>query len=106
MASERTMRLLTLNVGSSSLKAALYRLGSAETLEVRAAADRIGIPHSSFKVADARGAGLLERSDPLPDHAAALDALFPGPHPQPREGGRGPIGQRVVQGGSQYSAPT
>src|SRR4051794_8283805 len=106
MASERTMRLLTLNVGSSSLKAALYRLGSAETLEVRAAADRIGIPHSSFKVADARGAGLLERSDPLPDHAAALDALFAWLHAQHLDEGLRAIGQRVVQGGSQYSAPT
>jgi acetate kinase len=106
MASEPTVRLLTLNVGSSSLKAALYRLGTAETLEVRASAERIGIPNSRLRVADARGTTLLERSDALPDHAAALDGLFAWLEAERLDEGLRAIGQRVVQGGSQYSAPT
>jgi len=52
-------RLLTINVGSWSLKAVLCRLGSAETVEVRSAAERISTPGSSKRIADARGAVLL-----------------------------------------------
>jgi len=108
MASERTTRLLTINVGSSSLKAALYRLGpaGAEAVEVRAAVERIGIPDSYLRVADARGTTLLDRSVALPDHTAALDALFAGLQAQHLDEGLRAVGQRVVQGGSQYSAPT
>jgi acetate kinase len=108
MASERTMRLLTINVGSSSLKAALYRLGpaGAEGVEFRAAVERIGIPDSYLRVADARGTTLLDRSDAFPDHTAALAALFAGLQAQHLDEGLRAIGQRVVQGGSQYSAPT
>ena len=106
MASEQTMRLLTLNVGSSSLKAALYRGGPAQTVEVRAAAERIGITDSRLKVTDARGETLLERSDALPDHGAALEALFAWLRIQRLDDGLRAIGQRVVQGGSQYSVPT
>ena len=43
MADLQTKRLLTINVGSSSLKAVLYRLGAAETVELRASAERIPI---------------------------------------------------------------
>jgi acetate kinase len=100
------MRLLTINVGSSSLKAVLYRLGPAETVEVRAAAERIGMPESSLRVADAQGTDLLHRSDALPDHAAALEVLFAWLRSQRLDEGLRAIGQRVVQGGSQYSAPT
>jgi acetate kinase len=106
MASQRTMRLLTLNVGSSSLKAALYGLGPSERVEVRAAAERIGIPNSRLRVTDAQGTVLLERSDPLPDHAAALGVLFGGLREQRLDEGLRAIGQRIVQGGSRYSAPT
>src|SRR4051812_34409503 len=70
MANQQTRRLLTINVGSSSLKAVLYRLGAAETLEFRASVERIGIPISRLRVADAQGKVLHERSDALPDHAA------------------------------------
>jgi acetate kinase len=99
-------RLLTLNVGSSSLKAVLYRLGPAETMEVRAAAERIGAPGSSLRVADPRGTPLLSRSDPLPDHTTALEALFSWLRAQRLDEGLCAVGQRVVQGGSHYSAPT
>jgi hypothetical protein len=71
-------RLLTINTGSSSLKAALYRLREdvTETPELRAEASRIGGQGSGMRFADARGETLEERRDGLPDHAAALDALM------------------------------
>src|SRR4051795_13579045 len=71
-------RLLTINTGSSSLKAALYRLREdiPETLELRAEASRIGGRDGGMRLADDRGETLDERRDDLPDHSAALDALL------------------------------
>jgi acetate kinase len=70
--------LLTINTGSSSLKAALYRLweGATETLELRAEASGIGDRGDGLRISDARDETLDERQDDLPDHTAALDALM------------------------------
>ncbi len=99
------MRILTVNVGSSSLKAVLYRFDQAETLELRASAERIGLADSRLRLTDANGAALLERSD-LADHASALQALFTYLQGHGLDHDLRAIGQRVVHGGSQYSAPT
>src|ERR671920_2468934 len=71
-------RLLTINTGSSSLKAALYclREDTTETPEIRAEASRIGGKGGGLRLADDRGETLEERRDDLPGHAAALDALM------------------------------
>src|SRR5215217_9209804 len=71
-------RLLTINTGSSSLKAALYRLReyTAESPELRVEASRIGSRGGGLRLTDARGETLDERRDELPDHSAALDALM------------------------------
>jgi acetate kinase len=106
MANQRTMRLLTINVGSSSLKAVLYRLGAAETVELRVTAERIGMPDSRLRIADAQGGVLHQSSDPLPDHPTALDGLFTWLRAERLDTELSAIGQRVVQGGSRYSAPT
>jgi acetate kinase len=106
VASQEIERLLTINVGSSSLKAVLYRLGPTETPEVRAAAERLGISKSRLRVADAQGTMLVDLSDPLPDHTVALETLFNVFKAKRLDEGLCAVGQRVVQGGSQYSAPT
>ena len=100
-------RLLTINTGSSSLKAALYRLreDTTETLELRAEASRIG-GRGGLRLADARGETLDERRDDLPDHSAALDALMS------RLRDRGldrddlaAAGHRIVHGGDRHREP-
>src|SRR5918998_2717611 len=101
-------RLLTINTGSSSLKAALYRLreDTTETPELRAEASRIGGQGGGMRLADGRGEVLDERRDDLPDHAAALDATMS--LLRDRGLGRdGPaaVGHRVVHGGQRYQEP-
>jgi acetate kinase len=95
-------RLLTINTGSSSLKAALHPLreGVAETPEFRAEASRIGNRGGGLRLADARGETLEECQDDLPNHTAALDALLS------RLRNRGldrddlaAVGHRIVHGG-------
>jgi acetate kinase len=99
-------RLLTLNVGSSSLKAVLFRTGPPLSVEVRATAERLGIADASLTIADADGARLFTTTDHLADHAAALDALFDWLRARELDGGLTAVGQRIVHGGRQYTAPT
>src|ERR671911_1386615 len=100
-------RLLTINTGSSSLKAALYRLreDTTETPELRAEASRIG-GRGSLRLADARGETLDEVRDDLPDHSAALDALMS----RLRDRGLNrddlaAVGHRIVHGGGRPREP-
>src|SRR5215207_8568350 len=101
-------RLLTINTGSSSLKAALYRQreDATEAPELRAEANRIGGRGGGLRLADARGETLDERRDDLPDHAAALNALLD------RLRDRGldrvalaAVGHRIVHGEGRYREP-
>src|SRR5262249_40129984 len=75
----QTMRVLTLNIGSSSLKAALYEVGPAyddPQLVFAAHADRLGASHSRMSVQDAQGAPLFATEQGLSDHPAALQTLL------------------------------
>ncbi|MBV9329200.1 MAG: acetate/propionate family kinase [Chloroflexi bacterium] len=99
-------RLLTLNVGSSSLKAVLFHAGPPLRVEVRASAERIGILNPSLDITDPHATVLFTHSDSLPDHQAALKVLFDWLRARGLDAGLAAVGQRVVHGGRQYSAPT
>lgn len=105
MADQHIRRILTINTGSSSLKAALYDLDDEERLKVQALVERIGLSGGHMRVSDAAGATLLDEARHLPDHAAALEALFSWLQQHQLADGLDGIGHRVVHGGSQYSAP-
>jgi acetate kinase len=103
-------RLLTINTGSSSLKAALYRLrgGGTETPELRAEASRIGGRGGEglLRLADGRGEILDECRDYLPDHAAALDALMSRLRDRKLYGDNlATVGHRIVHGGNRHREP-
>lgn len=99
-------RLLTINTGSSSLKAALYRLGegATETPELRAETTSIGSRGGGLRLADARGGTLDEHRGDLPDHAAALDALLDGLRDRGIDD-LAAVGHRVVHGGDRHREP-
>src|SRR5215831_17888498 len=72
-------RVLTLNIGSSSLKAALYEVGPADgvaLLVFAPQAERVGASHSRLSVLDAQGATLFATEHGLSDHPAALQTLL------------------------------
>jgi acetate kinase len=97
--------LLVINTGSSSLKAALYEMGEAETRIVSARAERVGLPGSRFRVEDGRGAPLADQQRDLVDHEAAVRALTGWLHSQGLSAGLHAIGHRVVHGGTNHAAP-
>ncbi len=97
--------LLTINTGSSSLKAALYRVGATETCLLAAQADRIGAPGSRLRLEDFRGDTLVERRDALPDHPAALRTLLDQLRIRGWDRDLAAVGHRVVHGGDRYCEP-
>ena len=99
--------IMCLNSGSSSLKFALYRpQGAGEALLAAGAVERIGLAEGLLWVrgADRGRSLLLEQKEDLPDHEAAVDAVFAAAQqlrlPEP-----GAVGHRVVHGGPDHTAP-
>jgi len=105
-----SLRLLTLNTGSSSLKAARYVIGGdGERLDFDAQVDRIGQGGGHLHIADADGNTLLDQAGDFADHAAALDALLTwlrGRGADGTDAAVDAVGHRVVHGGAQYREPT
>jgi acetate kinase len=100
-----TGQVLTINTGSSSLKAAVFRWTPEEPLTLAARVERIGLPAGRLAISDGRGRPVYERALDLPDHAAALDALFAWLQAEHGDSGLHAIGHRVVHGGPRYHAP-
>ncbi len=99
------MRILTINAGSSSLKAAIYH-GDDDEEELTGAleAERIGQPNSSMRIVDGRGTVLLDRQR-ADDHARVLHTFLDWLHSQGAEGTPDAVGHRIVHGGRAYTAP-
>jgi acetate kinase len=98
-------QVLTINTGSSSLKAAVFRWTPEEPLALAARVERIGLPAGRMAISDRHGTPVYERALDLPDHAAALDALFAWLHEEHDDSGLHAIGHRLVHGGPRYHAP-
>jgi acetate kinase len=103
----QTTRVLTLNIGSSSLKAALYEISLAHDdaqLVFAAHAERLGDARSHMSVQDAQGQTLFITEQGLSDHPTALQTLLDWLRQQ-GESDFDLVGHRVVFGGQQYSEP-
>ena len=105
MAGARTIQLLTINTGSSSLKAACYRMGDGERRALTVEAERIGHTGGHICITDADGAAVLDEARDLPDHGAALATLLDWLRAHPAVGAFEAVGHRVVHGGPRYRAP-
>jgi acetate kinase len=104
----QTARVLTLNIGSSSLKAGLYEISSAPDdpqLVFAAHAERLGDARGHMSVQDAQGQTLFTTEQGLSDHPTALQTLLDWLRQQPHERDFDLVGHRVVFGGQQYSEP-
>ncbi len=100
-----TIRLLTINTGSSSLKAALYAMAHDERRELAVQTERIGDSDAHIRIVDADGTILLDEQRDLADHDAALAAVFAWLHDQRGDRPFDAVGHRVVHGGLHYREP-
>jgi len=107
MARARVDQILTINTGSSSLKAGLFRRQTDGTLApvIAAAIERIGHAGSELRIQDAHGQVLAAWQRDLPDHQAAIAALLDWL----KRGGDAAslvgVGHRVVHGGPDHVEP-
>lgn len=97
-------RILTINSGSSSLKFALWEMGPPETLLLRGAIDRIGLPGGTLRVQQP-GAGSEQSPVETSDHDAAIQVLFDWLRSEPGPTALDAVGHRVVHGGSRFTRP-
>jgi acetate kinase len=92
-------RILTLNVGSSSLKAAIYAVGPTEERLASAEADRLGGAEARIRFRDAEARVVDERAVPRGDHPAALRAVLDWVQRESGADGLDAIAHRIVHGG-------
>lgn len=94
--------VLTLNAGSSSVKWALFRLGSPPVRAAAGKIERIGLADGLITSVDPATGQSLRRTAHVADHAASVRVLIE----QLAQSGRGlsvqAIGHRVVHGGNLY----
>ncbi|MFN0121443.1 MAG: acetate/propionate family kinase [Blastocatellia bacterium] len=98
-------RVLTINSGSSSLKAAVYQMGEQESLLLSADVSRLGVYGSRMQITDVSGTTLLDQRNDLSDHNAAFQALFVWLAEHEAGQGLAAAGHRIVHGGQRYSEP-
>ncbi|MBX6771050.1 MAG: acetate/propionate family kinase [Chloroflexi bacterium] len=94
--------MLTINTGSSSLKAAVYRLDDREGRLLSITVLRIGHVDGRVRVVDEQGNVLADRGMPVEDHAAALVTILEWLRQQHLEDGLAAVGHRIVYGGELY----
>jgi len=98
------LQILTINAGSSSLKAALYDMDRTERLTLAGQVERIGQAGSQIRIVDGDGVTLLDRTVDLDTHESAARAFLDWLHHQP-EGAPDAVGHRLVHGGRAHRAP-
>jgi acetate kinase len=103
MAAPPTSRVLTLNIGSSSLKFAVYEMGEAETRVLAGALSGIGAVDGDFALVQAGLTGPVAQRAALPDHRAAVRVLFEWFGNQAPTIHLDVAAHRIVHGGSRFS---
>ena len=100
-----TREILCLNVGSSSLKFALYRMSDeAEALLASGVVERLGQPDGRFWLGSPHGETLADMSGEFPEHRAAVRQVFDSLE---KHGFSAPdaVGHRLVHGGPDHTGP-
>jgi acetate kinase len=105
MSEARPSRLLTINTGSSSLKAALYEPRPAPKLLLSAKIERIGLDNGHACLNKAAGDVLLDEQRAFSDHRDGLLFLVDALKDMSWLEGLEAVGHRVVHGGRTHSEP-
>ncbi|MGD9730130.1 MAG: acetate/propionate family kinase [Nitrospira sp.] len=97
--------ILVINGGSSTLKFALFRVGTAPVRELAGSIDRIGSPEGTLSWTHAEGGTIGPQAVAVPDHAACIEPLLSCLTDRLTHRPLVAIGHRVVHGGPRYRAP-
>ena len=105
MANADRTRILTINAGSSSLKAAVYDMDRTERLMFAVQVERIGQSGSHMRIVDGDAVTLLDRTADLDDHETAARAFLEWLQHHGRDVAPHAVGHRIVHGGRAHRAP-
>jgi acetate kinase len=97
--------LLVINGGSSTLKFALFRMGTVPVRELSGSIDRIGSSEATLRWTPEGAATIGPRSVEAPNHAACIELLLTCLTDRQAHRPLVAIGHRVVHGGPHYRAP-
>jgi acetate kinase len=97
--------LLTINAGSSSIKFALFRVGSPLYRTWSGQIERIRLANAMMIETDVVHKKTERRAIVAPDHGACFDLLADRVEQVAGESEVAAVGHRVVHGGKQYSSP-
>jgi acetate kinase len=97
--------ILCINSGSSSIKFALYRMGSSEELIAEGAVQRIGIPGGRFWLKDCKGVLLAESQENFRNHDTAINAVLSAANRDQHFPVPEAVGHRLVHGGPEHEDP-
>jgi len=98
-------RILTINGGSSSIKFALFEVGTPLLRILEGGIDRIGFPEAALRVKGLNAADNVSRLVAAPDGQAAVDILVNCIEESSGRASLTAVGHRVVHGGPKYSGP-
>src|SRR5215510_11077986 len=101
----RDWNLLTIDAGSSSLKVALYRIGSLETCLPVANVERIGSPVGRITIAYKKNGTAFDHKEKLSDHNLALAAVLSRIENHWSASNLDGVGHRIVLGDSRCREP-
>jgi acetate kinase len=101
----RDSHILTINSGSSSIKFSLYVLGEIELLVFNGELERIKAGRGFFQASGNEGNPLVAQELDLPDHEAALGALFNWLKTHEIGKQLHAVGHRLVHGGMAHMKP-
>ena len=97
--------ILTINGGSSSLKFALFHVGSPLTRVASCRVDRIGFPEGTLTLTDVAGGTSERRTIQAAHHKDCVDPVIAWLEQKVANTDLVAIGHRVVHGGNRYSEP-
>jgi acetate kinase len=99
------LRILTMNRGSATLKAALYKADVQEELVVSIKLDGGGSSKERLKISDATGHTLFDSSGDTPNRENGLEAIFQWLDGQGYLANLAAVGHRLVNGGTRFEKP-
>ena len=95
----------TINVGSSSIKFAMFDAGDSPQRILEGAIDRIGMPEATFRVKGLDQAANFSRPAAEPDHTAAVSMLMAWIEQRGGNNALYAVGPRVDHAGPKYYKP-
>lgn len=98
-------RILAMNVGSSSIKFALFEVGDSYRRMLHGGIEAIGSPQAVLQVKCLSEANNYSRPLSVATHAGAIDAFMEWIEAENTFGPLAAVGHRVVHGGPDYSQP-